>query len=342
MNETDICNFVDACACSSSTHYGAGLCCADFLCYSGGVARIDCESTAAGMPFQYSEGTLETIMVIMAEQDGTKQVFFYRKGKNDDSYVLSDQTPVFPPMNGEPVNIGFDGKVYVDHKTTDKHWGCWFEADYLGNWMLAGIDFEGDITAIGVRYNEGIHDVLVCGEYTFDRNIRNLDFEKIPKTIREAAELVNTDGYALVRSDVVKDRLHLRVSPSKNAASLGRYYSGTPVIVHEVDGAWAKVTVGDRSGYMICEFLAFGEDMKNVRIYYPSRIRMAVIENLAGDILFYAEPKTSSKVVARLREEPMGGGYNVVADIDDEWFQVVFDNGLWCYVQKKFFWEGRG
>ena len=54
-----------------------------------------------------------------------------------------------------------------------------------------------------------------------------------------------------------EDRLHLRVSPSQNASSLGRYYNGTQVDVLKTyaDG-WAKVQIGPLSGYMMTRYLS--------------------------------------------------------------------------------------
>ena len=50
-------------------------------------------------------------------------------------------------------------------------------------------------------------------------------------------------------------RLHLREFASQSARSLGLYANGTPVRVTARSGAWAFVTVGGNTGYMMLQFL---------------------------------------------------------------------------------------
>ena len=57
-----------------------------------------------------------------------------------------------------------------------------------------------------------------------------------------------------------ESRLNMRSAPDKNAASLGRFYSGTPVqIVSDAGGGWSQVTIGSGmnrvSGYMMTQYL---------------------------------------------------------------------------------------
>ena len=70
------------------------------------------------------------------------------------------------------------------------------------------------------------------------------------------------------------DRLHLRSEPRTDAASLGKYYNGTPVSVLEDNtGGWTKVyiggDVGGAEGYMQTQFLAFGDDCAKVKLELP-------------------------------------------------------------------------
>lgn len=72
---------------------------------------------------------------------------------------------------------------------------------------------------------------------------------------------------ALAQSAVVNNgsdpesRLHLRAKPAKDAASLGKFYSGTPVeIVRDAGGGFAEVVIGSGeltlTGYMMTSFLS--------------------------------------------------------------------------------------
>ncbi|MDR0897211.1 MAG: leucine-rich repeat protein [Oscillospiraceae bacterium] len=64
-------------------------------------------------------------------------------------------------------------------------------------------------------------------------------------------------GYAVVTNDKLQDRLHLRAEPNQSAASLGRFFSGTQVVVLDyVSDVWAHVQMIDgQTGYMMRFYL---------------------------------------------------------------------------------------
>lgn len=51
------------------------------------------------------------------------------------------------------------------------------------------------------------------------------------------------------------DRVHLRAEPSREADSLGLYYTGTDVILINSTGDWAWVMIGDVTGYVMADYL---------------------------------------------------------------------------------------
>ena len=54
-----------------------------------------------------------------------------------------------------------------------------------------------------------------------------------------------------------ESRLNMRSAPDKNAASLGKFYSGTQVqIAADAGGGWSQVTIGSVSGYMMTQYLS--------------------------------------------------------------------------------------
>jgi uncharacterized protein YgiM (DUF1202 family) len=77
---------------------------------------------------------------------------------------------------------------------------------------------------------------------------------------------------AVVNNPNSNDRLHLRVSRSVTATSLGKYYNGTKVTVlaHPPEPGWAKVRVGNTEGYMMDQYLAFGTEADGVRDMRPT------------------------------------------------------------------------
>ncbi len=67
---------------------------------------------------------------------------------------------------------------------------------------------------------------------------------------------------ATVRTDKPENRLNLRVAPNSKSDYIGKYYSGTKVyVLEDLGNGWAKVDVGsNRVGYMMTQYLAFGEE----------------------------------------------------------------------------------
>ena len=74
-------------------------------------------------------------------------------------------------------------------------------------------------------------------------------------------------GQAMAQSAVVDNgsdpssRLNMRDQPSKDAGSVGQFYTGTPVeIVSDAGGGWSQVTIGgganSLSGYMMSQYLS--------------------------------------------------------------------------------------
>lgn len=63
--------------------------------------------------------------------------------------------------------------------------------------------------------------------------------------------------YAVVNNPNPADRLNLRLTPSKESASIGKYFNGVIVrVLQECDDGWAQVQVGNVLGYMMLDYLA--------------------------------------------------------------------------------------
>ena len=61
--------------------------------------------------------------------------------------------------------------------------------------------------------------------------------------------------YGMVISDDLRNRLNLRQSPSKDSASLGKYFSGTQVEILAEEGDWYKVRVDFQEGWMVKQYV---------------------------------------------------------------------------------------
>ena len=91
-----------------------------------------------------------------------------------------------------------------------------------------------------------------------------IDWTALPQSYEEAVSRIDTTNWAVVSNPNPEDRLHLRTSPDRSAASLGKYYNRTPVRIREYGDTWCAVTVCGLDGYMMTGYLAFGKDMDTV------------------------------------------------------------------------------
>lgn len=112
-----------------------------------------------------------------------------------------------------------------------------------------------------------------------------------------------------------QSRLNMRSAPTKDAASLGKFYSGTQVeIVADAGGGWSQVTIGSAGGYMMTQYLR--ESMNGVTDARP--------------LMRVASPYGTPAVV--LRDRP-GNSYDVVAMLAvGESVRVLGTSGDFCYI----------
>ncbi|MBE5778168.1 MAG: SH3 domain-containing protein [Clostridiales bacterium] len=129
---------------------------------------------------------------------------------------------------------------------------------------------DGSLFQSGTNWiSDGVHPVEGLFGTTPWSNLAHIDWLRLPASYEEAAALLNTERWAVVSNPNPADRLHLRTEQSRSAASLGKYYNGTPVRVLKRDGNWTQVEICGITGWMMTEFLAFRDDMKNVEYAGP-------------------------------------------------------------------------
>lgn len=171
-------------------------------------------------------------------------------------------------------------------------------------------------------------------------DIRTIDVSGIPNTFAGAVNALDQRGWAKVNNPSPNDRLHLRAQPRRGAASLGKFYNGTPVKVLETKGDWARVQIAHLHGWMMADYLAFGREMNQVQPAFPG---MVGLESLEGQELpLYTRPDESSPVSLRrvIFYEPY---YWIIGAVDEEWyFLYFFEEGTGGYIRQQWFWEGNG
>ena len=134
--------------------------------------------------------------------------------------------------------------------------------------------------------------------------------------VKPNAALPRADGsgYAMVKNPDPADRLHLRTEPTKSAASLGKYYTGTPVKVIRVQGDWVQVDVFGRQGWMMKKYLDFSE---------PYTIDLTIFPGYDGvewkkDPDVYQKPDENAGTI----KAPNWMNTYVIGILEDGWYHI--------------------
>ena len=141
-------------------------------------------------------------------------------------------------------------------------------------------------------------------------------------------------GRALAQSAVVNNgsdaaaRLNMRGQPSKDADSLGQFYTGTPVnIVSDAGNGWSQVTIGSGnnslSGYMMTAYLS--ADASGVT---DATLYMEVTSPYGTQsIIVRSEPSNSYDAVAAL---VVGDSVRVIGTAGSYYYVLLSDQSVGC------------
>lgn len=125
--------------------------------------------------------------------------------------------------------------------------------------------------------------------------------------------------YATVNNPNSNERLNLRAYPSKNAGILGRYYNCTSVTVYEHGPVWCRVEVCGIQGYMMTDFLKFGNT--------PT-------PPMPGPIVSYATVKNPVATQRlNLRATPSKNSTSLGQYYNGTLVKVMEYKSDWCYVE---------
>jgi len=216
-----------------------------------------------------------------------------------------------------------------------------------GYWQIDYIQSDEGMTILhgGVRSMEIMgmqrNDEVVYGEHPWN-DLLNIDFDALPRTFAQAIDMIDQSAYALVYNPNPADRLHLRVSPDKSTASLGKFYNRTPVYILERGKTWTKVRIGSEerglTGYMMTKFLAFDEREKaEIECAFPQKLlKEQYAEN---KVRMYSEPNGNGRT-DEVFESRMGDF--IIGVVDDTWYVVMRADGAVGYVLQEYFWDGNG
>lgn len=113
-------------------------------------------------------------------------------------------------------------------------------------------------------------------------------------------------------------RLHLRKEKSVSSASLGKYYSGTVVVILAEEGEWLHVSIGSLTGYMKKEHVFTNESMW----YYGDALQLpaAKVNNRTGLNLRTGQSTSTKKLGTYEYGTPV-----TVLGISTSWAHVLVD-----------------
>lgn len=127
-------------------------------------------------------------------------------------------------------------------------------------------------------------------------------------------------GTAIVNNPVAQDRLNLRTQPSKNAISLGKYYTGTEVTLLSFHNGWYKVKIGSLEGYMQSDYLTI-----NSSSHVISAQPVVTIRNARGTGLHLRSAQSTSSASYGLYAN---GTQVTVLGISETWAHVQIDGQI--------------
>ena len=122
----------------------------------------------------------------------------------------------------------------------------------------------------------------------------------------------------------VSSELLIRESADDNSAVIGYVPSAGGVIVKSMDSDWTKVEVGNTTGYVKTEYLAFDEKADELKNVYGVQGAVAAWD----DVKIFSDHEDTSSIIGTMDE---GEGYEVLGSTDN-WVEIQLDNGETAYV----------
>lgn len=290
----------------------------------------------------HSDLQRDTLLLLMEDENGIWRLYIITATQK--GYHV-ETTPALP--QGTYLDLGHAGDGQVIFKWMEKVEGDiqHRSASYIrcgdGQWTLVwgmnGLPDNFDYTAYycGIRYD-------YCADSTNGISIGTLagslltetDLTSLPRNEEEMTASLDQTGWAKVNNPNPADRLHLRVKPDRDSTSLGKFYNGTPVQVIREEGDWCQVMIGTDGrlvGWMMKKYLAFGDQMDDVRCAFPQ----LDLRNEHKDRRLYAS--------MYMDEETIVEGELWIAGVAEGNLYVILTSvGQTAYAPMDWFWEGNG
>lgn len=281
------------------------------------------------------DSELKGEFLILLTQDGTGVRRLWEVTLEEDGYAVRATHPL---PEGATMDTIHAGKNDVILRNDSADWYMSYHRCGDGTWRLSCLAVEDGNMGCAYAWVE-VEDEH-GGAWRHVGTLRNGDlftgaFSPMPQTLEEVAQAMDKTGWAVVNNPDPADRLHLRVSPQRGAASLGKFYNGTPVQVLEERGDWVQVEIGldgNLTGWMMKKYLAYGEAMDQVQ---PAWLKKFYRQE-SGPRLLYPSAKEENPQVLDT------GSFQVVGVVEDDWYILLSDWGQTGYVPQSWLFDGNG
>ena len=284
----------------------------------------------------------DTLLLLMEDQQGVCRLYIIVA--TEDGYHL-ETTPALPAGTHMDLVHAGDGKVLFDWseevagKTQLRSASFCRLAD--GRWTLDGVmngqpaPYYYDAYYCGIRddYCAGSTDRIYIGTVAGSL-LTETDLSSLPRSKEELTTTLDQTGWAKVNNPNPADRLHLRVKPDRDSTSLGKFYNGTPVQVIREEGDWCQVMIGTDGrlvGWMMKKYLAFGNQMDDVRCAFPQ----LDLRNEHEDRSLYTSMDMDEKITIE-------GSLWVAGVAEGDLYVILTAVGQTAYAPMDWFWEGNG
>ena len=276
----------------------------------------------------------DELRLLMRRADGA---LVFIGGVRDESgqWALTESTPLpegtILGVENFTHSLGIPSGTYVD---------CISVRPYAdGTWGVSMVmPNDGGMFFLGkhVIHNDAHEVEGVFGDHPWG-DITAIDWHALPDSYEDGIARMNQEDWAVVNNPNREDRLHLRVSPDKDAASLGRYYNRTPVKIRRYGKEWCAVTVCGLEGWMMTDFLAFGADKAAVEYAGP----WLTWKEQLTELRLYEKPRAASSYAVRSRDEELRPFYvmGVAGDFYHVWLPDTEEYG---YIRMDDLWPGNG
>ena len=244
------------------------------------------------------------------------------------TWHLAESTPL-----PEGTILGVENFVHSLGIPSDNYYDCISVRPYADfTWGVSLIyPKDGSMFLLGRNWiSDEIHAFDgVFGAHPWS-DVSAIDWTTLPDSYEEAVAALDISSLAVVSNPDPADRLHLRAKPDRSAESLGKFYSGTPVIVIERGKEWTKVNAAGMEGWMMTKYLVFGEEsVEYAGPWLDQKQEETQIFSAANDAAFLRVMSHET--------------FFVIGVHGEEWYIIWLpDSDEYAFVHQDDLWPGNG